>query len=152
MDQSRRVRPSLCARSRACDDSVSLTSLVLRTEKRLLPKMIPLRPFGLSDFFAPIAYHLNQPITGTRGRSSFWASAKGWAQMQLKGDPWTPWRRATRVKHEQAALRHGQVTVNSILRDWINGQIRGLSHCVNVGRFLESVGQRYGYFLFFFFR
>jgi len=60
-----------------------------------------------------------------RARSSFWASAKGWAQMQLKDNPWTPRRQVARVEHEQAALRQGHVTVNSILRDWINGQIRG---------------------------
>ena len=75
--------------------------------------------------------------------------------MQLKDDPWTPRRRATRVEHE---LRQGHVTVNSILRDWINGQIRGLFALPERGLVhhpscvLESVGQRYGYFLFFFFR
>jgi hypothetical protein len=48
-----------------------------------------------------------------RARSSFWASAKGWAQMQLKDNPWTPRRQVARVEHEQAALRQGHVTVNS---------------------------------------
>ena len=58
-----------------------------------------------------------------RGRSiQLRASAKGWAQMFLKENPWTPSRRATRVDYEQAALRQGHVAVNSILRDWIKGQ------------------------------
>ena len=30
---------------------------------------------------------------------------------------------AQRVEHEQDALRQGQVAVNSILRDWIKGQV-----------------------------
>lgn len=51
------------------------------------------------------------------------ASAKGWAQMYLKENPWTSRRRDTKQQHEQAALRQGQVAVNSILRDWIKGQI-----------------------------
>jgi hypothetical protein len=31
--------------------------------------------------------------------------------------------RAVGLDHEQAALRQGQVAVNSILRDWIKGQV-----------------------------
>lgn len=51
------------------------------------------------------------------------ANAKGWAQMFLKQEPWTHRRRGQRVDYEQAALRQGHVAVNSILRDWIKGQI-----------------------------
>jgi hypothetical protein len=51
------------------------------------------------------------------------ASAKGWAQMYLRENPWNQRRRATKQEHEQAALRQGQVAVNSILRDWIKGQV-----------------------------
>jgi hypothetical protein len=51
------------------------------------------------------------------------ASAKGWAAMYLKENPYTPRRRASRVEHETAALRQGQIAVNSILRDWIKGQV-----------------------------
>jgi hypothetical protein len=51
------------------------------------------------------------------------ASAKGWAQMFLKQNPWTYSRRSTRQEHEAAALRQGHVAVNSILRDWIKGQV-----------------------------
>src|SRR5947209_660836 len=46
------------------------------------------------------------------------ASAKGWAQMYLKANPWSGRRRGSKVDHEQAALRQGHVAVNSILRDW----------------------------------
>ena len=51
------------------------------------------------------------------------ASAKGWAQMYLKENPWNARRRGSRTAHEQAALRQGLVAVNSILRDWIKGQV-----------------------------
>jgi hypothetical protein len=51
------------------------------------------------------------------------ASAKGWAQMFLKDQPWGYRHRSTRQEYEQAALRQGHVAVNSILRDWIKGQV-----------------------------
>jgi hypothetical protein len=45
-----------------------------------------------------------------RGRSNqLRASAKGWAQMYLRENPWTPRLRKSRVEHEQAALRQGQI-------------------------------------------
>jgi hypothetical protein len=51
------------------------------------------------------------------------ASAKGQAQMYLRENPWNPRRKSTKQEHEQAALRQGQIAVNSILRDWIKGQV-----------------------------
>lgn len=59
-----------------------------------------------------------------RGRAiQLRASAKGWAQMYLKENPWSHQRRSTKVEWEQAALRQGHIAVNSILRDWIKGQV-----------------------------
>jgi hypothetical protein len=54
------------------------------------------------------------------------ASAKGWAQMYVKKNPWTNRRRGTRVDWEQNTLRQGHIAVNSILRDWIKGQITAI--------------------------
>lgn len=51
------------------------------------------------------------------------ASAKGWAQMYLKENPYTSRRTMPRVQWEQRALRQGHIAVNSILRDWIKGQM-----------------------------
>lgn len=51
------------------------------------------------------------------------ASAKGWAQMYLKENPWNNRRRDKRHEYEQAALQQGQVAINSILRDWVKGQL-----------------------------
>lgn len=51
------------------------------------------------------------------------ASAKGWAQMFLKEKPHSHRMRHSRSDHEAAALRQGHIAVNSILRDWIKGQV-----------------------------
>ena len=46
--------------------------------------------------------------------------------MWLKANPWTHRRRGTRIEWEQAALRQGVIAVNSILRDWIKGQVTAI--------------------------
>jgi hypothetical protein len=51
------------------------------------------------------------------------ASAKGWAQMWLKENPWTYRHRTKEADYKQAALKQGHVAVNSSLRDWIKGQV-----------------------------
>jgi len=59
-----------------------------------------------------------------RGRSiQLNASAKGWATLYLKEHPWNGRNRHTKQEHEQKALKQGHVAVNSILRDWIKGQV-----------------------------
>jgi hypothetical protein len=70
-----------------------------------------------------------------RGRQvQLHASAEGWARMYLKENPWTYSRRSQRVEYEQAALRQGHIAVNSVLRDWIKGQITGLPCTKKRGR------------------
>ena len=51
------------------------------------------------------------------------ASAKGWAQAYLKERPYNSRSRGTRHTYEQKALAQGMIAVNSILRDWVKGQI-----------------------------
>lgn len=51
------------------------------------------------------------------------ASAKGWAQMYIKARPYGPRTRGTKHDYEQKALRQGLIAVNSILRDWVKGQV-----------------------------
>ena len=51
------------------------------------------------------------------------ASAKGWAALYLRANPYTHQRRSTRADWERAALDQGLIAVNSILRDWIKGQV-----------------------------
>ena len=54
------------------------------------------------------------------------ASAKGWAQMFLKEQPYTHRRRMTRHDYEHEALQQGHKAVNSILRDWVKGQVTAI--------------------------
>lgn len=59
-----------------------------------------------------------------RGRSlQLRASAKGWAQMYMKARPYNSRTRSTKHDYEQRALRQGSIAVNSILRDWVKGQV-----------------------------
>ncbi len=59
-----------------------------------------------------------------RGRAmQLRASAKGWAALYLKENPFTHRRKGSRQEYEQAALRQGLIAVNSILRDWVKGQV-----------------------------
>src|SRR4051812_10088931 len=51
------------------------------------------------------------------------ASARGWANLYLKESPWTHRRRGNRASYEKAALEQGFIAVNSILRDWVKGQV-----------------------------
>lgn len=51
------------------------------------------------------------------------ASAKGWAAMYLRARPWSNRVRCSLHEYEQRALQQGMVAVNSILRDWVKGQV-----------------------------
>ena len=51
------------------------------------------------------------------------ASGKGWAALYLKDNPWSYRRRGNRHDYEAKALQQGMIAVNSILRDWVKGQI-----------------------------
>lgn len=76
---------------------------------------------GFMDEFADMAVML---AFKHRGRPvQLRASAKGWAAMYLKEHPYSHRMRCTKHDHEQAALRQGFVAINSILRDWVKGQI-----------------------------
>jgi hypothetical protein len=51
------------------------------------------------------------------------ASAKGWAAMWLRENPYSNHRKASRQQWEARALQQGLIAVNSILRDWVKGQV-----------------------------
>jgi hypothetical protein len=62
-----------------------------------------------------------------RGRQvQFPVSAKGWAQMWLKENPWNYRCRSSQHDYQQAALRQGLIAANSILRDWIKSQLTAI--------------------------
>ena len=59
-----------------------------------------------------------------RGRQvQFRASAKGWAAMHLRRNPWNTRRKTDRKQYEQKALNQGMIANNSILRDWVKGAV-----------------------------
>jgi hypothetical protein len=59
-----------------------------------------------------------------RGRSvQLNASAKGWSEMFLRHRPWNPRMRRSKGEYEIDALQQGMIAVNSILRDWVKGQM-----------------------------
>lgn len=59
-----------------------------------------------------------------RGRSvQLKASARGWAQMYLKAKPYNYQRKGSKAEYEHRVLQQGLIAVNSILRDWVKGQV-----------------------------
>jgi len=54
------------------------------------------------------------------------ASAQGWANAWLKENPWTFQRRKNKHDWEQDALNQGMIAVNSVLRDWVKGQVTAI--------------------------
>lgn len=50
------------------------------------------------------------------------ASARGWAALWLKANPYGR-KRGTQEDYHRRALAQGFVAVNSILRDWVKGQV-----------------------------
>lgn len=85
-----------------------------------------LRGFGCSSigFMDQFDRHTVLLAFEHRGRSvRLEASAQGWAAMFLKAQPWNSRRRIGKQAYEAAAFNQGMVAVNSILRDWVKGQI-----------------------------
>lgn len=62
-----------------------------------------------------------------RGRNvTLKASAKGWAAMYLKEHPYHANHRnrgLSEADHKRKALAQGLVAINSVLRDWVKGQV-----------------------------
>lgn len=59
-----------------------------------------------------------------RGKDvSLRASYRGYAAAWLKENPWTARRASKKDQHEAKALEQAKISVCSILRDWIKGQI-----------------------------
>ena len=54
------------------------------------------------------------------------ASASGWAAMFLRERPWNQRRARDKLDYEQHAVEQGMIAVNSILRDWVKGQVTAI--------------------------
>jgi hypothetical protein len=85
-----------------------------------------LRHFGCESIGFMDDYEKHEVVLAFkhRGRQvQLRASAKGWAQIFLKENQWSYRRTGSKAEWEQKALQQGHVAVNSILRDWIKGQV-----------------------------
>lgn len=85
-----------------------------------------LRRFGCQSigFMDNLEHHEVLLAFTHRGRAvQLRASAKGWAALYLKENPYSYRRTLSKTDYEQAAVRQGHIAVNSILRDWIKGQV-----------------------------
>ncbi len=52
------------------------------------------------------------------------ATAVGWAALYMKAHPYNYSRsRYTKTDYEQRAIKQGMIAMNSILRDWVKGQV-----------------------------
>jgi len=54
------------------------------------------------------------------------ASAQGWASTYLQHHPYNSRRRCSEAEYKQKVLEKGLVAVNSILRDWVKGQVTAI--------------------------
>ena len=54
------------------------------------------------------------------------ASAKGWAALYLRENPWHNRRRCSAADWESKAVLQGMIAVSSALRDWVKGQVTAI--------------------------
>ena len=77
--------------------------------------------FGVMEDFAAGTVIVQFEYRGRRVSIS--ANVKGYAAAWLRVHPWSNRRGTDRVVHERKAPTQAQVSVYSILRDWIKGQV-----------------------------
>jgi hypothetical protein len=85
-----------------------------------------LRRFGCAEigFLDNYEQHEVLLVFKHRGRQmQLRASAKGWAALYLKEHPYNYRHKGGEQQHHDKALAQGHVAINSILRDWVKGQI-----------------------------
>ena len=82
--------------------------------------------FGCATFGTMTDVERGMTIVQFRWRDrnvSLEASWKGYAVAWLKENPYTFRSRGTRQQHEARALEQAKISVCSILRDWVKGQV-----------------------------
>jgi hypothetical protein len=85
-----------------------------------------LRRFGCSSIGFMDNYETHEVLLvfEHRGRKmQLRASAKGWAALYLKEHPYNYRHKGGEQQHRENALTQGQIAINSILRDWVKGQL-----------------------------
>ena len=92
-----------------------------RAEVAALLRRFGCESVGFMDDFADQSLMLAFQWHGRRVQLR--ASARGWAAMYLRENPWHRRRRSGKEEWERRAVEQGMVAVNSVLRDWIKGQV-----------------------------
>jgi len=88
-----------------------------------------LRRFGCEQIGFMDNYEQHEIVLAFRHRGRnmhLRASAKGWAALYMKENPWNARRKSSQQMWQQRALAQGQIAVNSILRDWVKGQVMAI--------------------------
>lgn len=95
-------------------------------DKALMELQRTLGKFGCQSFGTMTDAEKGETIVQFRWRNrdvSLRASWKGYAAAWLKDNPYSNRMRCTRAQHDQAALKQAQLSVCSVLRDWVKGQV-----------------------------
>ena len=98
-------------------------------DKALVELQRTLAKFGCQSFGTMTDAERGVTIVQFKWRSrvvSIEASWKGYATAWLKTNPYTYRKRGTRQQYEEEALRQGRVSVCSVLRDWVKGQVTAI--------------------------
>lgn len=95
-------------------------------DKALLDLQKMLANFGCQSFGTMVDVENGATIVQFRWRGrmvSLEANWKGYAAAWLKANPYTHRTRGTKQQHEQKALAQAKISVCSVLRDWVKGQV-----------------------------
>lgn len=95
-------------------------------DKALIELQRILGKFGCQTFGTMTDAEKGETIVQFRWRNrevSLRASWKGYAAAYLKDNPYSNRMRCTRQQYEDAALKQARVSVCSVLRDWVKGQV-----------------------------
>jgi len=95
-------------------------------DKALVELQRTLAKFGCQSFGTMTDAERGMTIVQFKWKNrqvSLEASWKGYASAWLKEHPWRYSGRTTRADHDKKALAQAQVSVCSVLRDWVKGQV-----------------------------
>ena len=98
-------------------------------DKALIELQRTLAKFGCQSFVTMTDAERGCTLAQFQWRNrhiSLEASWKGYAAAWLKANPYTHRTRGTRAEHDQKALRQAQMSVCSVLRDWVKGQVTAI--------------------------
>ena len=96
-----------------------------RDETTKILQRLGCKRIGCMDDFEARSVLLRFDVNGRATQLE--ASAMGYAKLWLKAHPYNPhYMRVTELEHRGRALAQGAIAVNSILRDWVKGQVTAI--------------------------